>query len=91
MKIDLNCDLGEGMDNDEAIMPYITSATTDARAKKESIPVVMMAAGAAPVRTASSRTAVVVDEPRLNGTQSTHPAAIWPDSGWRLSVISPVR
>lgn len=26
MKIDLNCDLGEGMDNDEAIMPYITSA-----------------------------------------------------------------
>ena len=26
MKIDLNCDLGEGMDTDEAIMPYITSA-----------------------------------------------------------------
>lgn len=26
MKIDLNCDLGEGMDNDEVIMPYITSA-----------------------------------------------------------------
>lgn len=26
MKIDLNCDLGEGMDNDDAIMPYITSA-----------------------------------------------------------------
>lgn len=26
MKIDLNCDLGEGVDNDEAIMPYITSA-----------------------------------------------------------------
>ncbi|HNB41108.1 MAG TPA: 5-oxoprolinase subunit PxpA [Anaerolineales bacterium] len=26
MKIDLNCDLGEGMDNDAAIMPYITSA-----------------------------------------------------------------
>ena len=26
MKIDLNCDLGEGMDNDETIMPYITSA-----------------------------------------------------------------
>jgi UPF0271 protein len=26
MFIDLNCDLGEGMDNDEAIMPYITSA-----------------------------------------------------------------
>ena len=26
MKIDLNCDLSEGMDNDEAIMPHITSA-----------------------------------------------------------------
>lgn len=26
IKIDLNCDLGEGMDSDEAIMPYITSA-----------------------------------------------------------------
>ncbi len=26
MFIDLNCDLGEGMDNDEAIMPYLTSA-----------------------------------------------------------------
>lgn len=26
MKIDLNCDLGEAIGNDEAIMPYITSA-----------------------------------------------------------------
>ena len=26
MHIDLNCDLGEGMDTDEAIMPYLTSA-----------------------------------------------------------------
>lgn len=26
MKIDLNCDLGESVGNDEAIMPYITSA-----------------------------------------------------------------
>lgn len=26
MKIDLNCDLGEGTSNDETIMPYITSA-----------------------------------------------------------------
>ncbi len=26
MKIDLNCDLGENIGNDEAIMPYITSA-----------------------------------------------------------------
>ncbi|MBK6793200.1 MAG: LamB/YcsF family protein [Anaerolineales bacterium] len=26
MKIDLNCDLGEGIGNDEAIMPYIASA-----------------------------------------------------------------
>lgn len=25
MEIDINCDLGEGMDNDEAIMPYISS------------------------------------------------------------------
>jgi UPF0271 protein len=25
-KIDINCDMGEGMDNDEAIMPYISSA-----------------------------------------------------------------
>ncbi len=26
MTVDLNCDLGEGMDNDAAIMPYISSA-----------------------------------------------------------------
>lgn len=26
MKVDLNCDLGEGVGNDEAIIPYITSA-----------------------------------------------------------------
>jgi UPF0271 protein len=26
MKIDLNCDMGENIGNDEAIMPYITSA-----------------------------------------------------------------
>ncbi|MFM8425651.1 MAG: 5-oxoprolinase subunit PxpA, partial [Chloroflexota bacterium] len=26
MQIDLNCDLGEGIGNDKAIMPYITSA-----------------------------------------------------------------
>ena len=26
MHIDINCDMGEGMGNDEAIMPYITSA-----------------------------------------------------------------
>lgn len=26
MRIDLNCDLGEGVGNDEAVMPYITSA-----------------------------------------------------------------
>jgi 5-oxoprolinase (ATP-hydrolysing) subunit A len=31
MNIDLNCDLGEGMDNDEAIMPYITSANIACR------------------------------------------------------------
>ena len=27
LKCDLNCDVGEGMDNDAAIMPYITSAS----------------------------------------------------------------
>ena len=27
MKIDLNCDMGENIGNDEAVMPYITSAT----------------------------------------------------------------
>jgi 5-oxoprolinase (ATP-hydrolysing) subunit A len=26
MKIDLNCDMGENVGNDESIMPYITSA-----------------------------------------------------------------
>ena len=26
MKIDINCDMGENMGNDEDIMPYITSA-----------------------------------------------------------------
>jgi lactam utilization protein B len=26
MHIDLNCDMGEGIGNDEAIMPFITSA-----------------------------------------------------------------
>jgi len=26
MRIDLNCDLGEGLDNEDTIMPYITSA-----------------------------------------------------------------
>ena len=26
MNIDLNCDMGENIGNDEAIMPYITSA-----------------------------------------------------------------
>ena len=26
MQIDINCDLGEGIGNDEAIMPYISSA-----------------------------------------------------------------
>ena len=42
---------------------YISLATMEARAKKESTPVVRMAAGAVPARTASSNTALVVDEP----------------------------
>ena len=62
-------------------LPYITSATIDARAKNESTPVVRIAAGAVPARTASSRTAVVVDDPLLNGTARIRPAALTPRSG----------
>ena len=43
--------------------PYMTSATIDASEKNVSTPVVTMAAGAVPALTASSSTAVVVDEP----------------------------
>ena len=49
------------------------STTIDASAKKVSRPVVTMAAGAVPARIASSSTAVVVDEPRENGTTRTRP------------------
>ncbi len=55
--------------------PNISLATTEARAKKESTPVVRMAAGAVPARIASSNTAVVVEEPRVNGTARMHPMA----------------
>ena len=71
-------------------LPYITSATIDASAKKASVPVVTIAAGAVPARTASSSTAVVVEEPLLNGTARMRPAARTPASGWCLSMISPV-
>ena len=71
-------------------LPYITSATIDASAKNESAPVVRIAAGAVPARTASSSTAVVVDDPLLNGTARIRPAARTPASGWCLSMISPV-
>ena len=55
--------------------------TTEARAKKVSTPVVMIAAGAVPALTASSNTAVVVLEPRVKGRQRMRPVARWPDSG----------
>src|SRR5438093_672215 len=61
--------------------PYITPATIDASAKNASTPVVRMATGAVPARTASSSTAVVVDDPFVNGTASTRPAAQTPASG----------
>ena len=70
--------------------PYMASATMEARAKNVSTPVVMMAAGAVPALIASSSTAVVVEDPRVNGKHNTHPAAICPDSGCRRSMISPV-
>src|SRR5262249_176871 len=56
-------------------LPYITSATIEASAKNGSTPVVRIAAGAVPARTASSSTAVVVDDPLLKGTTRTRPAA----------------
>ena len=61
-----------------------------AQAKNESTLVVIMAAGAVFTRTASKRTAVVVEDPRENGTARIRPAAFSPDKGWRRSVISPV-
>jgi hypothetical protein len=72
------------------VFAYITLATTDAKEKNESTPVVRMAAGAVSARIASNNTAVVVEEPRVNGTARMHPLAIWPDRGWRRSIISPV-
>jgi hypothetical protein len=39
---------------------------------------------------ASSSTAVVVDEPRVNGMARILPLAIEPESGCRRSMISPV-
>ena len=70
--------------------PYISSATIDASARNVSAPAVRIAAGAAPARTASRNTAVVVLEPLVNGIASTWPAAFWPESGCRRSMISPV-
>ena len=62
-------------------LPYMTPATIDASAKNASTPVVTMAAGAVPARTASSSTAVVVDDPLLKGTARMRPAARTPASG----------
>src|SRR5207237_1686809 len=61
--------------------PYITSATIDASAKNASTPVVRIAAGAVPALTASSSTAVVVDDPLLAGTARMRPRAHTPASG----------
>ncbi len=60
---------------------YISSATIEARAKNESTLVVIIAAGAVLARTASKRTAVVVEDPRENGTANIRPAAFSPDNG----------
>jgi hypothetical protein len=69
---------------------YSSSATTQASAKKKSVSVVMIAAGAVPARIASSSTAVVVEEPRVNGMTRILSLAMLPDSVWRRSMISPV-
>ena len=55
----------------------------EASAKKESVQVVRMAAGAFPARTASSNTAVVVLEPTVFGIARMQPRAMRPESGWR--------
>ena len=62
-------------------LPYITSATIDASAKNASVPVVTIAAGAVPALTASSSTAVVVDDHLLKGTARIRPAARTPARG----------
>ena len=72
------------------IFAYDNNITMDASAKKKSVEVVMMALGAVPARIASSKTAVVVDEPRVNGMASTVPFAFDPESGCLRSVISPL-
>jgi len=54
-------------------LPYMTSATIEASAKKASTPVVRIAAGAVPARTASSSTAVVVDDSFAEGDGENAP------------------
>ena len=66
-------------------LPYITSATIDASAKNASTPVVRIAAGAVPARTASSSTAVVVDDPLLNGTARMPPGRA--DADERMMLV----
>jgi malic enzyme len=61
--------------------PYIFSATIEARARKESIDFVRIAAGAVPALTDSRSTAVVVDEPFVKGKSKILPEAIFPDKG----------
>src|SRR5688572_13854418 len=59
---------------------YSSSATTEASAKKKSVSVVMIAAGAVFAWIASSRTAVVVEEPRVNGMARILSRATAPES-----------
>ena len=60
------------------------------KSKKRVRPVVTIAAGAVCARTASRRTAVVVEDPLLNGTARIRPAARTPTSGWWRSMIVPL-
>ena len=61
-----------------------------ASAKKKSVAVVMMAAGAVFARSASSKTEVVVDDPRVKGIARILSLAISPDNECLRSMISPV-
>ena len=71
-------------------LAYISIATIEARAKKESGPVVKIARVAVPARMASSNTAVVVEDPRVWGIAKIFPHAFVPESSCLRSMISPV-
>jgi len=63
------------------VVPFSKGSSTTTAVLLESTPVVNIAAGAVPARTASRSTAVVVDEPLLKGTTRMRPAARTPASG----------